>query len=47
MADTADFPIALLAPFDGEPPPAPAWWRRAVAVTPETFRVPVDGAEIE
>ena len=47
MADVADFPIALLAPFGGEPPPAPAWWLRAMAAAPEASRVPVDGAEIE
>lgn len=47
MAEAADFPIALLAPFGGEPPPAPAWYRRATATAPEAFHVPVDGAQIE
>lgn len=47
MADANDFPIAPLAPFEGMRPPAPAWFDRALAAAPETFRVPVGGAEIE
>ncbi|HEX8447094.1 MAG TPA: alpha/beta hydrolase [Sphingomonas sp.] len=36
-----------LAPFDGRSLPAPAWYERAVAITPETGRTVVEGAEIE
>jgi pimeloyl-ACP methyl ester carboxylesterase len=38
---------APLAAFAGERPPAPAWYDRALAQAPESFRIPVDGAEIE
>jgi pimeloyl-ACP methyl ester carboxylesterase len=38
---------APLLPFAGEAPPAPDWYRRALAATPETFRIPADGALIE
>lgn len=37
----------LLAAFNGERPPAPAWFETALAMTPERTRVPVRGAEIE
>jgi pimeloyl-ACP methyl ester carboxylesterase len=38
---------APLAPFAGEPPPAPAWFEKAVAVEPERSSVEVRGANIE
>ncbi len=38
---------SLLAPFNGEPPPAPAWFTAAVADQPERSRILVEGAEIE
>src|SRR6202522_2874583 len=36
-----------LAPFKGEPPPAPKWFHDAVAQAPERTLVPVLGANIE
>jgi pimeloyl-ACP methyl ester carboxylesterase len=36
-----------LAPFNGAEPPAPAWFRAAVAIAPERSVVPVEGANIE
>lgn len=36
-----------LAPFKGEKPPAPAWFERALAQTPERSLVRVEGANIE
>lgn len=47
MADDQSSPASLLAPFDGAPPPAPAWFTAAVADEPERSRIPVEGAEIE
>jgi pimeloyl-ACP methyl ester carboxylesterase len=38
---------ALLAPFGGEQPPAPAWFRRALALEPERSSVAIEGANIE
>jgi pimeloyl-ACP methyl ester carboxylesterase len=38
---------AVLAPFNGESPPAPDWFTWAVAQAPERSFVPVDGANIE
>lgn len=40
-------PPSMLAPFAGKPPPAPAWFDRAIAVTPERGRITVAGAGIE
>ena len=37
----------LLAPFSGEPPPAPDWFADALAQVPERRVVTVDGAAIE
>jgi len=36
-----------LAAFDGQPPPAPDWFRAALADEPERFAVTVQGAPIE
>jgi len=47
MADDQAAPGSLLGPFQGEPPPAPAWFEAAVAQQPERSMVPVDGANIE
>ena len=48
MADgPADFPIAPLAPLAGQRPPAPAWFDRAMAATPEILRADADGTGIE
>ena len=51
MADdqTTIAPVAQapLAPFNGEVPPAPAWFEKAIAQEPERSFVPVDGANIE
>ncbi|MBC7667891.1 MAG: alpha/beta hydrolase [Gemmatimonadaceae bacterium] len=47
MADDRPTPSSLLGPFNGETPPAPAWFDAAIAVTPERSRIPVEGAEIE
>ncbi|WP_029914323.1 alpha/beta fold hydrolase [Caulobacter sp. UNC358MFTsu5.1] len=47
MADDRPAPVSLLGPFNGERPPAPAWFEAAVAVAPERSRIPVEGAEIE
>jgi pimeloyl-ACP methyl ester carboxylesterase len=47
MADDRPAPASLLAPFNGEPPLAPAWFDAAIAVAPERSRIPVAGAEIE
>jgi pimeloyl-ACP methyl ester carboxylesterase len=38
---------SLLAPFKGARPPAPAWFERAVARTPERRMIDVEGAAIE
>lgn len=38
--------MALLVPYGGEKPPAPAWFERAVATPYETRWVEVDGANI-
>ena len=46
MADDLT-PASLLAPFQGERPPAPAWFDAALALAPERSRVAVDGAAIE
>ena len=37
----------MLAPFAGQKPPAPVWFERALAVTPERSRITVAGAGIE
>jgi pimeloyl-ACP methyl ester carboxylesterase len=38
---------APLAPFEGREPPAPDWFKQAIAQEPERSFVPVDGANIE
>ncbi len=38
---------APLAPFAGAEPPAPDWFKAAIAVEPERFFVPCQGADIE
>ncbi len=38
---------APLAPFNGEEPPAPDWFKWAIAQEPETLMVEVDGARVE
>jgi pimeloyl-ACP methyl ester carboxylesterase len=40
-------PMAPLAAFRGQKPPAPAWFERVVAIEPERSFVGVDGAEVE
>jgi pimeloyl-ACP methyl ester carboxylesterase len=40
-------PLAPLAAFRGQKPPAPAWFERVVAIEPERSFVVVDGAEVE
>ena len=40
-------PMAPLAAFRGQTPPAPAWFERAVAVEPERSFVEVEGAKVE
>ncbi|CAN5353157.1 alpha/beta hydrolase [soil metagenome] len=47
MADDAPARGSLLGPFNGEAPPAPAWFDAAIAVAPERSRIAVEGAEIE
>ncbi|MFT4250877.1 MAG: alpha/beta hydrolase [Caulobacter sp.] len=47
MADDHAAPASLLAPFHGAPPPAPAWFEAAVAVTPERSTIDVLGTAIE
>jgi len=40
-------PMAPLAAFRGQKPPAPAWFERVVAIEPERTFVAIDGAEVE
>ena len=40
-------PMAPLAAFRGQKPPAPAWFERVVAIEPERSFVAVDGARVE
>ena len=40
-------PMAPLAAFRGQKPPAPAWFERVVAIEPERTFVAVDGAQVE
>ncbi len=40
-------PQSMLAQFNGQRPPAPAWFDRAIAVEPERSQVTVAGANIE
>jgi pimeloyl-ACP methyl ester carboxylesterase len=48
MADGLhDFPIAPLADFRGERPPAPDWFERVMAIEPEATRVDAAGTGIE
>ncbi|WP_454717919.1 alpha/beta fold hydrolase [Caulobacter segnis] len=47
MADDQTVSASLLAPFHGEPPPAPAWFDAAIAQEPERSKIAVEGAEIE
>ncbi|KQZ33183.1 alpha/beta fold hydrolase [Caulobacter sp. Root1472] len=47
MADDRPAPLSLLGPFQGQKPPAPAWFEAAIAAAPERSRIPVEGAEIE
>jgi pimeloyl-ACP methyl ester carboxylesterase len=47
MADDRAAPASLLAPFGGEPPPAPAWFEAAIAHPPERSMIAVEGASIE
>jgi pimeloyl-ACP methyl ester carboxylesterase len=47
MADDQTQPTSLLAPFQGEKPPAPAWFDAAIAQAPERSMIPVEGAAIE
>ncbi len=37
----------ILAPYHGDRPPAPVWFKHAIADQPERTFVPVDGADIE
>ena len=49
-ADMADRDCALaspLAPFKGDAPPAPDWFKAAIAIAPERSITPVQGANIE
>ena len=45
MSDST--PMAPLAAFRGQKPPAPAWFDRVVAIEPERTFVAVDGAQVE
>ena len=45
MADSS--PMAPLAAFRGQKPPAPAWFERAISIEPERSFVPVEGADVE
>lgn len=47
MADDRAAPASLLAPFGGEPPPAPAWFDATIAQAPERSTIAVEGANIE
>lgn len=47
MADDRAAPASLLAPFGGEPPPAPAWFDATIAQAPERSMIAVEGANIE
>ena len=40
-------PMAPLAAFRGQKPPAPAWFERVVAIEPERTFVAIDGAQVE
>jgi pimeloyl-ACP methyl ester carboxylesterase len=40
-------PMAPLAAFRGQKPPAPAWFERVVAIEPERTFVAVEGAQVE
>ncbi|NQE63258.1 alpha/beta fold hydrolase [Caulobacter sp. RHG1] len=47
MADDQSQPASLLAPFEGQPPPAPAWFAATIAQEPERSTIAVEGAKIE
>lgn len=47
MADDQAAPASLLAPFHGEPPPAPAWFDAAMGQAPERSTFAVEGKNIE
>ncbi|ATC26189.1 alpha/beta hydrolase [Caulobacter vibrioides] len=47
MADDQAATASLLAPFQGAPPPAPAWFDAAIAQVPERTTITVEGANIE
>lgn len=47
MADDRPAPVSLLGPFQGQKPPAPAWFEAAIAAAPERSLIPVEGARIE
>ena len=47
MADDLSAPASLLAPFQGAPPPTPAWFDAAIAQAPERTMITVEGANIE
>jgi pimeloyl-ACP methyl ester carboxylesterase len=40
-------PMAPLAAFRGQTPPAPAWFERAIAIEPERSFIAVEGAKVE
>ncbi|WP_184716528.1 alpha/beta hydrolase [Caulobacter sp.] len=47
MADDQTQPASLLAPFEGQPPPAPAWFTAIIAQEPQRSTFDVEGANIE
>jgi pimeloyl-ACP methyl ester carboxylesterase len=47
MADDQTPPVSLLAPFQGQKPPAPAWFDAAIAQSPDRSLIEADGARIE
>jgi pimeloyl-ACP methyl ester carboxylesterase len=47
MADDQTRPVSLLAPFQGQKPPAPAWFDAAIAQAPERSLIEAAGARIE
>lgn len=47
MADDIPAHASLLESFQGQAPPAPAWFEAAVTMAPERSRIPAEGAQIE
>ena len=47
QAHAAPLTASLLAPFQGEKPPSPAWFDAAIAQAPQRSMIAVEGADIE